>query len=151
MPLTLPRLPHLPPPPRIPDFRLPAVVGRLATRLPQWPHGVLLALLLDLARRRGLLPESDLATLEGRRFRIVVSDLGAQADFSFRDGRFQPASDAGEPDLAFRADCAAYLQMITRQEDPDTLFFNRRLDIAGDTELGLAVKNMLDAVDVFRV
>jgi predicted lipid carrier protein YhbT len=34
-----------------------------------------------------------------------------------------------------------------RQEDPDTLFFNRTLDIEGDTELGLIVKNMLDAVE----
>ncbi len=151
MPPGLPLLPRLPVPPRIPVFRAPRFIGRLGSRLPQWPHGLLLALLLDFARRRGLLPADDLAALEGRRFRIVVDDLGARADFAFRDGRFQPAIDDAEPDLAFRADCAAYLQMITRQEDPDTLFFNRRLDIAGDTELGLAVKNMLDAVDLFRV
>ena len=32
-----------------------------------------------------------------------------------------------------------------RLEDPDTLFFSRRLVIEGDTELGLALKNALDA------
>jgi len=31
--------------------------------------------------------------------------------------------------------------------DPDTLFFSRRLTIDGDTELGLLVKNALDAID----
>ncbi|MGB5009839.1 MAG: SCP2 sterol-binding domain-containing protein [Candidatus Dechloromonas phosphoritropha] len=38
------------------------------------------------------------------------------------------------------------MQLLARQEDPDTLFFNRELEINGDTELGLIVKNMLDAV-----
>jgi predicted lipid carrier protein YhbT len=37
--------------------------------------------------------------------------------------------------------------MVSRQEDPDTLFFNRSLSIEGDTELGLRVKNMLDALE----
>ena len=45
------------------------------------------------------------------------------------------------------ANLSAYLQLLARQEDPDTLFFNRELEITGDTELGLLVKNMLDAVE----
>jgi predicted lipid carrier protein YhbT len=49
--------------------------------------------------------------------------------------------------LAFAAHLSAYLQLLARQEDPDTLFFNRELEITGDTELGLMVKNMLDAVE----
>ena len=47
----------------------------------------------------------------------------------------------------FPAALSAYLQMVSRQEDPDTLFFNRSLAIEGDTELGLRVKNMLDALE----
>ncbi|SNB73692.1 SCP-2 sterol transfer family protein [Kingella negevensis] len=37
--------------------------------------------------------------------------------------------------------------MMTREEDPDTLFFNRKLQIEGDTELGLITKNLLDCVE----
>ena len=33
------------------------------------------------------------------------------------------------------------------REDPDTLFFSRRLVSEGDIELGLIVKNLLDAID----
>jgi predicted lipid carrier protein YhbT len=51
------------------------------------------------------------------------------------------------PTLSFRANLSAFLQLLARQEDPDTLFFNRDLSISGDTELGLLVKNMLDAVE----
>ena len=41
----------------------------------------------------------------------------------------------------------AFLLLASRQEDPDTLFFRRRLVIEGDTELGLAVKNLVDSLD----
>jgi predicted lipid carrier protein YhbT len=50
--------------------------------------------------------------------------------------------------VTFQAPMSAYLQLMLRQEDPDTLFFNRRLQIEGDTELGLAMKNMLDGIEL---
>jgi O2-independent ubiquinone biosynthesis accessory factor UbiT len=37
--------------------------------------------------------------------------------------------------------------MAARFEDPDTLFFQRRLIIEGDTELGLGTKNFLEGLD----
>lgn len=37
--------------------------------------------------------------------------------------------------------------LARREEDPDTLFFSRRLTLEGDTELGLLVENTLDALD----
>ena len=40
-----------------------------------------------------------------------------------------------------------FLLLLARREDPDTLFFSRRLVSEGDTELGLIVKNLLDALD----
>ena len=40
-----------------------------------------------------------------------------------------------------------YLALALREEDADTLCFARRLLMDGDTELGLLVKNTLDAVD----
>jgi predicted lipid carrier protein YhbT len=41
-----------------------------------------------------------------------------------------------------------FLVLAGRQEDPDTLVFQRRLVMQGDTELGLQVKNLLDGLDV---
>lgn len=38
--------------------------------------------------------------------------------------------------------------IAARKEDPDTLFFQRRLRIEGDTELGLYVKNLMDSIDL---
>jgi predicted lipid carrier protein YhbT len=107
-----------------------------------------LALALNAARKLGVLPEETLAEIEGKRFRVTVLDTGMVADFTYRGGAFRPLwNTAGKPDLQFTAALSAYLQMVSRQEDPDTLFFNRSLSIEGDTELGLRVKNMLDALE----
>jgi predicted lipid carrier protein YhbT len=134
--------------PTIPTFNLPPLIARLGARLPQWPHSVNLVLALNAARKLGVLPEDTLQELEGRQFRVTVLDTGMVVDFSYRQGAFRPAFvPVGKPDLHFTARLSAFLQMVSRQEDPDTLFFNRSLAIEGDTELGLRVKNMLDALE----
>lgn len=38
--------------------------------------------------------------------------------------------------------------LASRKEDSDTLFFQRRLKMQGDTDLGLYVKNLLDGMDM---
>ena len=132
----------------IPRFRLPSLVATVFRRLPQWPHAVILVTGLNVALRLGLLPADSLTALEGKLFRIRVLDSGGEASYTYRDGMFRPVFRPDrEPDLSFAANLSAYLQLLARQEDPDTLFFNRELEITGDTELGLIVKNMLDAVE----
>lgn len=132
----------------IPKFRLPAIIGEIGRKLPQWPHTLTLVAGLNAALKLKLLPESELEALEDKLFRVRVLDTGGEASYTYRDGLFRPVfSPAGEPDLAFSANLSAFLQLLARQEDPDTLFFNRELEITGDTELGLIVKNMLDAVE----
>ena len=116
--------------------------------VPQWPHSLALVGALNAALKLKLLPESELGALEDKLFRVRVLDTGGEAHYTFRNGLFRPVfSTQREPDLAFAANLSAYLQLMARQEDPDTLFFNRELEITGDTELGLIVKNMLDAVE----
>ena len=50
-------------------------------------------------------------------------------------------------DVSIRGQWKEFLLLASRQEDPDTLFFRRRLVIEGDTDLGLAIKNLLDSLD----
>jgi predicted lipid carrier protein YhbT len=132
----------------VPRFKLPALVAAVGTRLPQWPHALALVAGLNAAARLKLMPEDSLAAFEGRSFLIEVLDGGSRAAFTYRDGLFRPLfAPLESPDLALRANLSAFLQLMARQEDPDTLFFNRELSIEGDTELGLVVKNMLDAIE----
>jgi len=132
----------------IPKFRLPGFVAAIGQKLPQWPHGLALVAGLNAALKMKLLPADDLAELEDKLFRVRIYDTGGEACFTYRNGLFRPVfRPERDPDLAFAAHLSAYLQLLSRQEDPDTLFFNRELEITGDTELGLRVKNMLDAVE----
>jgi len=132
----------------VPEFSLPGPLRAIASRLPQWPHSLALATALNMANRRDVFGPSDRECLEGQVVRISVVDAGIRASVVFRDGRFRAAAASAQPALAFTAGACAYLQMLARQEDPDTLFFHRRLLIEGNTELGLLVKNLLDRVEL---
>jgi predicted lipid carrier protein YhbT len=83
--------------------------------------------------------------------RFVLADAGCGANLAF-DGRgFRAGAAWFRPDVTIRASAADYLALALRREDPDTLFFTRRLAIEGDTDLGLIVKNALDAIDWERL
>ena len=133
----------------IPKFQLPALVARIGQKLPQWPHALNLTLWLNAALKLKWLPVDELTALEGKTFSVTVRDTGGRAVFTYRDGLFRPCfTPPAAVDLSFSANLAAYLQLLARQEDPDTLFFNRELEITGDTELGLLVKNLLDSLEI---
>ena len=87
------------------------------------------------------------AGLEGRLLQLRISDLGLAFDVSWRAGRFVPTARGAQPDLAVAASLHDLWLLARREEDPDSLFFRRRLILEGDTELGLLFKNALDALD----
>ena len=132
----------------IPRFTLPGVVSTLGHKLPQWPHTLLAVATLNTALHLKLLPQESVDLFEDRTFVLEILDTGSLIGLTYHKGHFRPLFSPPEtPDLAFRANLSAFLQIATRQEDPDTLFFNRELMVEGDTELGLVVKNMLDALE----
>lgn len=130
----------------LPAFTLPAMVARIAGRLPQKPPTMALTMALNLALGR-ILPREDLAPLCGHHLRLKVRDAGLRLDFTLSERGFQACPAEGKPDLTLSANMRDYLALALREEDADTLFFARRLRMEGDTELGLLVKNTLDAVD----
>lgn len=128
-------------------FLLPAPVGKLLSFLPPYPGSFLFATGLNLVLGEAL-PDDVKQTLEGRTLRIAVSDAGIAFDFCCRQGRFRACRRNGASDLTISASAQDFLLLAQRQEDPDTLFFSRRLTMEGDTELGLLVKNALDAFEL---
>ncbi len=131
---------------RVPPFTAPPALARVLARLPQRPPAMLLSMALNLALGR-ILPREALAPLNGRQLRLRVSDAGLRLDFSLTPAGFSATAPASKPDLVISASARDYLALALREEDADTLFFSRRLRMEGDTELGLLVKNTLDAVD----
>lgn len=128
-------------------FVLPDPVGKLLSLLPIYPGSVLFATGLNLALKSNL-PSDVQQSLAGKKLRIKVTDARLSFDFRWNGGRFVAGRSEGDPDLTISASAHDFLLLARRQEDPDTLFFSRRLAMEGDTELGLLVKNTLDAIEL---
>lgn len=126
------------------NLAVPAPVSKLIARLPARPPSLVFSLLANRVLWPAL-AELDWRPLVGRRYAICVKDLGLTLRFTVTPRGFFP--DGGPPDLCITASARDFLLLLLRREDPDTLFFSRRLLSEGDTELGLVVKNLLDALD----
>jgi predicted lipid carrier protein YhbT len=124
-------------------IQVPGVLARLGRRLPAPFVSLHFTVGLELARRlKWLTPPAE---LEGRSFGITVEDLGLRSSFAVRQGAFRPVWNGAAAELELGAKLADLMALMRSETDADTLFFQRRLRISGDTELGLIVKNWLDA------
>lgn len=129
------------------QFAVPEQVGKLLSMLPVYPGSLLFATALNVALKNSL-PQDVQQSLQGKRLCIRVKDACVGFHFQWLNGRFAACADDGKPDLMISASAQDFLRLAQRREDPDTLFFSRRLLMEGDTELGLLVKNTLDAIEL---
>lgn len=130
--------------PRLPSL---ADIGR---KLPPLFVSAHFVAALEIARHMQWLTPP--AELDGRSFAISIEDLGLRLCFSCREQGFRlfkpsSGSQAERIDLELSAKLVDFANMARGAMDADTLFFQRRLKIAGDTDLGLIVKNWLDATE----
>jgi predicted lipid carrier protein YhbT len=109
------------------------------------PQAILFAGAFNHAMRGQDLLER-LAQLRGKRIRLHIEDVPLEMRFRVVAAGLR-ADSSGEPDVTIRGRLVDLWRIATRREDPDTLFFHRRLAIEGETETGLHVKNLLDALD----
>lgn len=92
------------------------------------------------------LVEGAFEALEGHWMRLEVPDLGLGWCLTCDRQTLRIAAQV-PVQVTIRGNWREFLLLASRQEDPDTLFFRRRLVIEGDTELGLAIKNLIDSLD----
>ena len=123
---------------------------RLALRLT--PEPLLAPLIASLATHllRGQPVQERLAEMAGKRVSLLIADPACELRFRITGRGLASGWDsrAGRGwDVRIRGRFDDFWLMATRAEDPDTLFFSRRLAIEGDTETGLALKNLLDALE----
>lgn len=113
----------------------------LVARVPAaWQRALLERVVAQLLS--GPLQDGALAFLSGRRIGIEVRDLGLRWVLGVEEGRLRALD--GEAEASVRGTATDLLLLASRLEDADTLFFQRRLELTGDTELGLTARNLLD-------
>lgn len=92
--------------------------------------------------------EGELDFLENKKLCVTVSDLNINYYIGLKNDRLIFMIADKENDIKIQANLYDFLQLAARQQDPDTLVFQRRLIMQGDTELGLELKNFLDGLDL---
>ncbi len=131
-------MPHL--------ITLPKPLSLPIQLMPQICHDVVIIRILNRLLSTAI-HEGELDFLENKILHINVEDLGLSIAMSL-ENEILVATHHITYDMKISGNLHDFLLLISRSEDTDTLFFQRRLKMQGDTELGLYLKNFLDAIDV---
>lgn len=130
---------HTPVFPRLLRFPLRGIPGNIHNRI--FCYG------LNYLFKQELLDE-ELDFLDDKVVSLSITDAGLKFNFTLDNNKIIWAHKHKVADLTMQGNAYEFLLMLSRKEDPDTLFFNRRLQLSGDTELGLYVKNFLDSLEI---
>ncbi|MCK4709020.1 MAG: SCP2 sterol-binding domain-containing protein [Gammaproteobacteria bacterium] len=126
---------------------LPRLFSTPFKLIPSTLHSQIMPLFLNKLLSEQI-ADGDLDFLEDRFLCINVIDLGIQINMSFTTGKLVKSVMENNYDLMIQASLYDFLMLAARQQDPDTLVFQRKLIMQGDTELGLELKNFLDGLDL---
>jgi len=124
----------------------PTVLSLPSALLPFFVQKKLLSELLSRLFK-DVLEDGELEFLKDKWIKVEITDLKLCWFLSFENEKLVIKESNTEADVTFSAHVNELILIAGRKEDPDTLFFQRRLTIQGDTELGLEVKNLLDNID----
>ncbi len=127
--------------------RLPSLLTLPFGLIPPRLNSAVLAQILNRVFKPEL-ADGELDFLEHKVMRIGVDDARLTYRLTLRQGRLEAARPGAPDDLSIEGNTYEFLLLATRREDPDTLFFNRRLRLGGNTELGLYTKNFLDSIEL---
>ena len=91
---------------------------------------------------------SRLDFMEGKRLQLTITDTGNCWKFIIRGNHLVDDTKSNTvADVHIQGDLKTFLLLATGNEDPDSLFFSRHLSLEGNTEDGLYIKNLIDAMD----
>lgn len=120
---------------------LSAVARHLPTQPPSWAAAQFLT-----QRWWPLVSPEIQARLCGRRVDVVVTDLGVTLHLRATPGGLVVARQDEPVAVRLHAETRAFVDLMQGLDDPDTLFFEQRLVMEGDTAYALLLKNTLDAI-----
>lgn len=113
--------------------------------LPDAIHAAVLAACFNhLMRGQSL--AARLGEIEGKSVLLHIRDTHSRIHLRVSHRRLLPAFH-DKPDVTISGNLDDFWKLATRREDPDTLFFRRNLCIEGETETGVHIKNLLDALE----
>lgn len=119
--------------------------AHINSRIPfQLKRKVALAIIQHIFKQSA--SEEEIDFLDGRILKIQINDIGENIYLSSCNNKMVLLESAKE-DTSIKGNLKEFIELALLQKDPDSLFFQRRLLIEGDTDLGLAFKNSLEALE----
>lgn len=128
-------------------LQAPRLIKWLTAATPVRLQQVLFARSLNYALRN-LIAAGELEFFKGKVLNIGIKDWAAEFSIVYRNGALMVTDSVAQADLRFSASSYDLLLIASQRLDPDTLFFLRRLEMNGDTELGLGIKNLLASMEL---
>lgn len=86
--------------------------------------------------------------LRGRWLGLEITDVGLRWYITQTSHGPVVINNPMRADVSIRGDLYTMVQLANQTADADTLFFQRKLMVEGDTELGLAVKNLMFGTEI---
>lgn len=86
--------------------------------------------------------------LRGRWLCLEVTDVGLRWYITQTTHGPVVVNNPMRADVSIRGDLHTMVSLANQTADADTLFFQRKLKVEGDTELGLAVKNLMFGTEI---
>ena len=128
------------------------LIQRFFYLTPETIHNRVTAALLNHILR-GQIFAQQLADLDEKIICIHVSDLDKTLLYHIKNKSIHPLKNTKTeiPRKGYHVKISSNLQdlflLVTRQEDADRLFFQKRLTMEGETETGLYLRNLIEGAD----
>lgn len=123
---------------------LTAVLRPLLRIVPLWVEAIGAGFFMARIVENNPAFKQRLDELDGKVFLFEVSDIKRSFYVLIRDRQMRVVPHmARTPDVVMRGKMDVLVRLLLGKEDPDTVFFTRRLDITGDTAAAILLKNLL--------
>ncbi|WP_417462584.1 ubiquinone anaerobic biosynthesis accessory factor UbiT [Kordiimonas sp.] len=126
--------------------------GRVLAALPATPLDLALQAVVDRITSSHPDAFSRLHLTPGTLYRIAATDVGIAFMVIANPGGFRvktaPASHPARAHVSIEAPISALIALLEGKSDGDALFFARNIQVTGDTEALLMLRNAIDSVEI---
>ncbi|MEK7773930.1 MAG: SCP2 sterol-binding domain-containing protein [Deltaproteobacteria bacterium] len=115
--------------------------------MPLWMEAIGAGVIISTMTDKNPRFKERLREIDGKVFLFEAKDIKKRFYLHIRDGGIKVAPHfAGTPDVVMTGNVKTLADVLLGREDPDTVFFSRRLEISGDTAVAIHFKNILAAL-----
>ena len=128
---------------KLADLFFRGVIAALRV-MPLWVEAIGMGAFIAAVVEKNPLLKERLIEVDGKLFLFEAGDIGRSFYLFIKDKGISVIPHSSRaPDVTMKGDVRVLMDVFLGKEDPDTVFFSRRLEISGDTAAAIHFKNIL--------